>query len=153
MTLAALIRPLVPDDFEAYCALLQDLVGAEKVLSGPRGAAVFAQMLAEPETVILGAEVTGCIASVATLHLHHNLTYLGRPYAVIENVVTRASHRGRGLGQAVIKAAIERVWAADGYKIMLQTGRGYGAKGFYEKLGFTDSDKHAMTLRREPPRA
>lgn len=147
------IRPLRPEDFDAYCALLQELVGAGKVLSDARGAALFAKMLAEPETVILGAEVEGQIVSVASLHLHHNLTYLGRPYAVIENVVTLASQRGKGLGQAVIGAAIARVWAADGYKVMLQTGRGYGAKGFYEKLGFTDSDKHAMTLRREPARA
>lgn len=147
------VRRLLPQDFEAYCALLQDLVGAQKVLTGPAGAALFTQILSDPATVILGAECDGRIVSVATLHLHTNLTYLGRPYAVIENVVTLASQRGKGLGRQVIEAAIARVWAADGYKIMLQTGRGYGAKGFYEKLGFTDQDKHAMTLRRAPPRA
>lgn len=152
MTEAPQIRPLGPDDFDAYCTLLQELVGVGKVLTGPRAAAVFARMLSETGTQVLGAEVEGRIVSVATLHLHENLTYLGRPYAVIENLVTLASQRGKGLGRAVIGDAIARVWAADGYKIMLQTGRGYGVKGFYEKLGFTDSDKHAMTLRREPPR-
>lgn len=143
------IRPLTPADFEAYCCLLDDLVGASQVLRGAAGHAVFLHMLAEPATTLLTAEQNGQPASVLTLHLHSNLTRLGRPYAVIENVVTLAPMRGLGLGRRVMEAAIAKAWAAGAYKIMLSTGRGRGAKGFYEALGFSDQDKHAMILRRD----
>lgn len=88
----------------------------------------------------------------SSLHLHPNLTDLGRAYGLIEKVVTLPAFRGKGLGTAVIRAAIAQAWAADAYNIMLLTGRSYGAKGFYETLGFTNTDKHAMTLRCEPAR-
>jgi hypothetical protein len=48
--------------------------------------------------------------------------------------------------------ARDTAWAADAYKIMLLTGRTAGARGFYERLGYSGGDKHAMTLRRAPAR-
>ena len=89
---------------------------------------------------------------MATLHLLPNLTYTGRPYALVENVVTLRAHHGQGLGRAVMQAVIAQAWAADAYKIMLLTGQSNTAKGFYLKLGFDPDEKQAMTLRRVPTR-
>jgi GNAT superfamily N-acetyltransferase len=80
------------------------------------------------------------------------MTYEGRPYAVIENVVTLKRCQGQGLGRMVMQAAIDAAWVAGAYKVMLLTGKSLGAKGFYEKLGFTSEEKFGMTLRRAPPR-
>jgi hypothetical protein len=33
---------------------------------------------------------------------------------------------------------LEAAWSAGAYKVMLLTGKPLGAKGFYEKLGFSD---------------
>ena len=51
-----------------------------------------------------------------------------------------------------MQAAIDAVWAADAYKVMLVTGQGTGARGFYERLGFRADEKHGMQMRRVPPR-
>jgi hypothetical protein len=47
---------------------------------------------------------------------------------------------------------MQSAWAAGAYKIMLLTGKSLGAKGFYEKLGFSDDRKHGMMIRRAPAR-
>jgi GNAT superfamily N-acetyltransferase len=44
-----------------------------------------------------------------------NLTRAARPYALVENVVTKAAARRRGLGAAVLRALLERCWAAGCY--------------------------------------
>ena len=80
------------------------------------------------------------------------MTFSGRPYALIENVVTLNSHRGQGCSRAVMQEAAQRAWRAGAYKIMLLTGQDAGARGFYEKLGYTAEEKFGMTLRRAPKR-
>ena len=116
--------------------------------------AAFDVLLAHPGTVLIGAEVAGRIRAMATLHLLPNMTYSGRPYALVENVVTAAAQRGRGLGRAVMEEVIARARAARAYKVMLLTGAARGAGGFYAALGFRTGDKTAMTLWHDlPPEA
>jgi GNAT superfamily N-acetyltransferase len=78
-----------------------------------------------------------------------NLTRSCRPYAVIENVVTRGSHRKRGYGKAVLNAAIEYAWKNNCYKVMLMTGRlNEGVFRFYESAGFDRKAKQAFVIKR-----
>ncbi len=86
---------------------------------------------------------------MVTLHLLPNVLWDKRPYGLIENVVTRASHQRRGYGRLVMQGAIDAAWDADAYKLMLMTGTGRGATGFYEALGFSSKDKFAMVIRRD----
>lgn len=150
--IAPRFRPLTSSDYEDARALYVDLVGDIPVPDGLAGRARFAEVLAQGGTVLWGAEVDGRIRAMATLHVLANMTFGGRPYALIENVVTGRHSRGLGLGAGVMEAAIAAAWAAGAYKIMLLTGKTLGAKGFYEKLGFSDQDKYGMTLRRAPAR-
>ena len=80
------------------------------------------------------------------------MTYGGRPYGLVENVVTLAARRGQGIGTLVLEHVINAAWQAGAYKIMLQTGRARGALRFYEGLGFSRTEKHGMILRRMPAR-
>jgi len=109
-------------------------------------------VLAHPGTQIWCQPVGETLGAMATLHLLPNATQSGRPYALIENVVTLPDFRGQGYGRAVMQAAIAQAWEADAYKIMLMTGKAAGAKGFYERLGFTADEKWGMSLRRAPLR-
>jgi GNAT superfamily N-acetyltransferase len=78
-----------------------------------------------------------------------NLTRGGRPFAVVENVVTLAEHRRKGLGMALMKAAQDRAWAANCYKIMIATGRkDEGVLRFYEEAGFKRGGKTFFEARR-----
>ena len=82
-------------------------------------------------------ELDGALAGSCTLALIPNLTRGGRPYGIIENVVTRADLRGRGIGTALMRHALELCWAQGCYKVMLQTGRkDEEIMRFYEGAGF-----------------
>jgi GNAT superfamily N-acetyltransferase len=147
------IRRLLTSDYADARALYLDLVGDIPVPAGPAGQARFAEILSHPGTSIWGAERDGRVVSMATLHVMPNMTFGGRAYAIVENVVTLGSHRGQGLGAAVMAGVLAAAWAEDAYKVMLLTSKTLGARGFYEKLGFTDQDKYGMTIRRAPPRS
>ncbi len=145
-------RALTSADYPDVLALLRELTDHVPVLGGDAGASRYAEILAHPGTTMFGAVADGVIVAIATLHLMPNLTYGGRPYGLVENVVTKRSHQGQGFGRAVMQMVIKSAWAADAYKLMLLTGQDLGARGFYEGLGFVATEKHAMTMRRVPPR-
>lgn len=142
------IRALRSEDALAALSLYKELTGETPVAPQDH----FAHVIEHPGTIVLGADVDGEIRALLTLHILPNMTYGGRPYTLIENVVTAKAFQGRGLGRAVMEHAIELAWKADAYKIMLLTGQDTGARGFYEKLGFTTDQKYGMTLRRVPTR-
>ena len=74
-----------------------------------------------------------------------NLTRQGRPYALIENVVTHCSYRKRGLASACLAYAKDLAEAAGCYKMMLLTGAKDGETlRFYENAGYNSADKTAF---------
>jgi len=143
-----LCRALIGSDYEDAKALYEELTGKESVASKTQ----FEAVICHSGTQIIGCEVGGAVASMATLHLLPNMTYGGRPYGLVENVVTLEAAQGHGFGRAVMEAVIASAWAANAYKIMLLTGKAASAHGFYKKLGFSDEHKHGMMLRRVPLR-
>lgn len=143
-----MIRALTAADTEAAMRLYGDLAG-EGALAEPQA---FATLLSHPGTTVLGDWDGPVARAMLTLHILPNMTQAGRPYALIENVVTLADHRGAGHGRRVMEAAVQMAWGADCYKIMLLTGRTAQARGFYEALGFSAEEKWGMTLRRVPVR-
>ncbi len=142
------VRRATSADVPSLLQLYRDLVGQAPLAD----AAAVEAVLAHPGTSIWCAEARGAVCAMATLHVLPNVTQSGRPYAVIENVVTSAAQRGLGHGRTVMQAAISEAWAMDAYKIMLMTGKTAQARGFYEALGFSAEEKWAMTLRRAPLR-
>ncbi len=141
-------RQLTQDDFADAGALYATLTGDTPIADHVQ----FQQVLQHPGTSVWGAEHADHIVSIATLHLLPNMTYGGRPYGLIENVVTLHSHRGQGFARQVMDAITEFAWDHNAYKLMLLTGTSAGAKGFYQRLGFADDQKFGMVKRRVPPR-
>ncbi len=141
-------RALTRDDHAAAAPLLELLSDGT-----PLGdIAAFDAIITHPGTTIFGSFDAQRLTCVVTLHVLPNLTRGGRPYALIENVVTSPDHRNKGYARATMQAAIDAAWQADAYKIMLLTGQDTGALGFYESLGFNADQKFGMQLRRVPPR-
>ncbi len=141
------IREATEADLDALVALYRELTGGAPVLDGAAGVARLREILAHPGTHVFGAEVDGRLRSVATLHVCPNLTFGGRPYARIENVVTAQSHRGLGLARQVMTAALDRARSHDVVNVVLLTGKALDARGFYERLGFNADDKWGMIWR------
>ena len=67
-------------------------------------------MLAQPGLTILLAFLDGKPVATLTLVIVPNLTRGCAPYALVENVVTLTSCRGKGIGKRLMKAAIDRSW-------------------------------------------
>ena len=77
------------------------------------------------------------IVSSCTLSVIPNLTRGGRPYGLIENVVTHADYRRRGFGTSILQYALEFAWENNCYKVMLLTSsRDPAIHQFYESVGF-----------------
>jgi ribosomal protein S18 acetylase RimI-like enzyme len=125
--------------------LLPDAVAAE---------ATWIRMLSSDIMSVHVAELEGAVVATCVLIVVPNLTRNQRPFALIENVVSAAALRGRGLGKAVVRAAVAHAFALDCYKVMLMTGRSDPAVlGFYEACGFRRG-KTAFQIRNpaQPPR-
>jgi GNAT superfamily N-acetyltransferase len=110
--------------------------------------AVWQELLANPRYSYFGGYVGDALVSSCTLTVIPNLTRGCKPYGVIENVVTHASHRNKGFGKAILAHALTHAWSSNCYKVMLLTGRKDGATfQFYESAGFDPNEKQAFLAK------
>jgi GNAT superfamily N-acetyltransferase len=142
------IRAALPSDLEGLAALYPHLNPSDEPISRDLATARLDAINQIPgSTVLLGLLHDELVAS-CTLIVIPNLTRGGKPYALIENVVTDARYRGRGYGTRLLHAAAQAAWSADCYKVMLLTGsKQPSTLGFYESAGFEQS-KTGFQMRR-----
>ena len=94
---------------------------------------------------ILVAVEGGEVLSSCTLLIVPNLTHGGRPYGVVENVVTHLSHRGKGFATACLDYARKLAEKQRCYKLMLMTGsKQESTLRFYREAGYRDDQKTAF---------
>ncbi|GFN33889.1 GNAT family N-acetyltransferase [Paenibacillus xylaniclasticus] len=130
---------------ELYTHLQPDDAPVER---GARLNAQWERMLANPDMQIWVVDEDGELAASCTLVLVDNLTRAARPYALIENVVTRSDRRRLGYGHAVLQAAIESARDRGCYKVMLMTSsKEEGVHKFYEGAGFVKGYKTGFDIR------
>ncbi len=101
-----------------------------------------------PNLKYFGVFVDDVLVSSCTLSIIPNLTRGGRPYGVIENVVTHTDFRRQGHGRRVLKIALANAWSCGCYKVMLLTGqKNEGTYRFYESAGFDRHSKQAFLAK------
>jgi len=141
------IRHAIDTDLAVLLHLYQQLNPAVAPPAHPEAA--WAMMQAHPGLTVYVAEDDGAVAATCTLIVIPNLTNGARPYALIENVVTDSAHRQRGLGHALLQAAVAAAWQAGCYKAMLLTGsKQQSTLRFYLAAGFSQS-KTGFQIRRD----
>ena len=80
----------------------------------------------------------------AYLYLIHNDLHAA-PYGLLEDVFVEAEERGKGIGTALIKAAVEEAKARGCHKLICTSRHNnLGVHGLYKKLGFLD---HGVEFR------
>ncbi len=94
---------------------------------------------------IIVNEVDNKIVSSCVCVIIPNLTRNIRPYALIENVVTREDYRGKGYATECLNYAKKIAEKENCYKIMLLTGSKEDTTlNFYRKAGYNSTDKTAF---------
>ena len=144
-----MIRRAAPSDLTGLLDLYQHLNPNDPRVPEAGAAGAWQAMLGSDLIRLIVAEEDGLLVSSCMLVIVPNLTRGARSFGVIENVVTHAAYRGRGLGRAVLAAAVEAAWQADCYKVMLATGSRQGSTWrFYEGAGFSRATKTHFEVRR-----
>ena len=136
-----MIREITSADYEQLMALYMYLHETE-VPPFSQVKPVWEHILADENYHIIVAEEDGQIVSSCTCVVVPNLTRGGRPYARVENVVTRSDYRGRGLATACLNYAKELAVKAGCYNIALMTSsKNESTLKFYENAGYDPKEK------------
>lgn len=103
------------------------------------------QITNDPNHHLIVNEADGRIVSSCVCVIIPNLTRNVRPYAFVENVVTRKDCRGKGYASECLQYAKQIAERENCYKMMLLTGsKKEETLRFYERAGYNSSDKTAF---------
>ncbi len=142
------VREVAEAELPALLHLLTHLNPNDPPLPADEGADIWTPMVQDPNQCVYGAYRDTELVATGTLIVIPTLTRGGRPYALVENVVTHSGHRRCGYGAAVLKHALEAAWERGCYKVMLLTGSKTEATlRFYESAGFQRGDKTGFVAR------
>jgi GNAT superfamily N-acetyltransferase len=131
----------LPDLLRLYAQFGKDALAGDDGRAGE----IWRAILADRNHHVLIVAEGDRLVSTCVLLVVPNLTHGGRPYGVIENVVTDASCRKKGYGTAVLDAARALAARDNCYKLMLMTGsKQESTLLFYERAGYNRTDKTAF---------
>ena len=141
----AVIREITNEDFDGLMRLYTELHNNPIPEKEQRVMEVWESVLADKNHHIIIAEADGYIVASCVCVIIPNLTHGQRPYAFVENVVTSAEFRRKGLATACLDYARELAVKENCYKMMLMTGsKEEGTLRFYENAGYNRNDKTAF---------
>lgn len=138
-------RAAVEADLPAMVAMLaDDALGARREALGPPldagYAAAFAAIQRDPNQLLAVAEQAGELVGMLQITFLPGLSHRGAWRGQIESVRIAGAQRGSGLGQAMMRWAIERCRERGCRMVQLTTDRSrVDAHRFYERLGFLPS--------------
>jgi GNAT superfamily N-acetyltransferase len=117
------IRRVEHDDLPALLALYQHLNPGDERPTDDAAVDIVERFNRMEGSAIFVGEMNASLVGSCTLVVLPNLTRGGRPYGLIENVVTHSQFRKRGIGKRLLDVASRAAWQAGCYKVMLMTGR------------------------------
>jgi GNAT superfamily N-acetyltransferase len=140
------IRRASVHDLPRVVALLQQesLDGVPREDEGPplpRGYFdAFAEIQADPHNEIMVAEYDGRVVGMLQFTYIPNMQYVGGRVAQVESVVVDEPMRGKGIGEAMMRWAIDEAKRRGCFRLQLTSNKARtDAHRFYERLGFTAS--------------
>jgi GNAT superfamily N-acetyltransferase len=138
-----LIREAVADDLPAILAMLaEDTLPADRETdpADPRYRAAFDAIAADPNQLLIAAELDGRVVGTLQLSFIPGLSFRGAWRGQIEAVRIASDLRGRRYGEHLIAWAVERSRERDCFLVQLTSSNARtDAHRFYERLGWTKS--------------
>lgn len=140
-----MIREINYGDYDGLMKLYTQLHGNPYPDESSAAKELFEKIVADPDHHIIVAEEDGKIVSSCVCVIIPNLTHGQMPYALIENVITDESFRGRGYATACLNYARDIAIRNNCYKMMLLTGsKSEKTLAFYRNAGYNSEDKTAF---------
>ncbi|SMD02495.1 Ribosomal protein S18 acetylase RimI [Lentzea albidocapillata] len=136
------IRRAVAADVHPIVAMLaDDPLGAQREKPGdPAYLKAFEVIDADPHQHLAVADAGGEVVGTLQLTFTAGLSRLGMTRATVEAVRVRSDQRGNGLGEHLVRWAIDEARARGCGMVQLTTDAARAdAHRFYERLGFTAS--------------
>ena len=100
----------------------------------------FEQIENDSNHELIAAEMDGAVIGKLHLMFLPSISYQGGLRAQVESVRVDGKYRGRGIGNEMMKWAVERARAKGAHLVQLTTHRSReDAHRFYERLGFNGS--------------
>ena len=143
-----LIRFARYEDLAAIQRLYRELRPQDPELPAEEASVRWREVIGQPHLRVVVAEAGDTLASTCMLAVIANLASGGRPFALIEHVVTLSEFQGRGLARAVMNYALDFAWSRDCCKVMLLSGaKRSDAHRFYESLGFSGDTERGFVIK------
>lgn len=140
-----MIREINSADFDGLMKLYMQLHSNPFPDKTPEIEQLWSEILNDKNHHIIVAEEDGKIVSSCVCVIIPNFTHGQQPYAFVENVITDAAYRKKGLATACLNFAKEIAQKENCYKIMLLTGsKEESTLKFYEQAGYNRNDKTAF---------
>ena len=140
-------RLATEDDYNVVLALMRQLNPDDPQIAESLGRETLKTIVKTDGLSIHLAEIDSKPVATCYLNVVPNLTRAGRPYALVENVVTDFKYRRRGIARMLLKQVVAIAFHSGCYKIMLLTGCDTEIHTFYEKCGFDKMSKTAFIIR------
>lgn len=136
------VRPITTADLLSAMTLLKEFDFTEaKMLSANDVRAIYNQIISSGG-IVLGAFRGAKIIGTCTVNICANLSWSGRPYSIIENIIVTQNERGNGIGKALLLFAKHFAASKNCYKVALMTrDQTDVADKFYKSHGFSDDKK------------
>ncbi len=142
------IRKIKEDDLEELLDLYQFLHPMDITIEpNDKIINIWKEILNNSLINIFLVEYKSKIVSSCVLNIIPNLTKSGRPYALIENVITHPDFRKHGYAKYLLNYVIDYSKRKNCYKIMLLSSKHRPeAHKLYEKVGLNKDKKYGFVL-------
>ena len=145
------VRPIHVDDLRQVMGLIAEFELAEVRKLSENDLRNIYSKITGAGGVVFGAFQGTRLLGTCTLNVCANLSWSGRPYAMVENIIVTESERNKGIGRYLLLMASRTAISKDCYKLALMTQQRTAATaGFYKSAGFS-ADKVGYQIRFDAP--
>lgn len=133
------VRPLPARDLSLAMDLIYEFELSEvKKLRENDVRSIYSKIIAAGGAVF-GAYRGSKIIGTCTLNVCANLSWSGRPYGIVENIIVTKSERGQGVGKSLLLFARRMAESKNCYKVALMTTqKDPDTVSFYRSTGFSN---------------
>ena len=135
------IRPLPAKDLPIAMGLIYEFELPElKKLRENDVRSIYSKIIAAGGAVF-GAYRGSKLIGTCTLNICANLSWSGRPYGIVENIIVTSSERGKGVSKSLLLFARRMAESKNCYKVLLMTKQEEAETvSFYRSAGFSNDE-------------